>query len=163
MKKIFSLILAGAAVILISVCAFAAENIDKFFVLKAGDGVAAYEAAAFASENGFDGILVDCRNGYSEGYIDSLLSSTDGIRLFALCRSDSSAALFAKDFEYILIPAPEATEENLSALGEKAGLFLPFGSEDATKSAFELYSSGCFRVMFAENLCSSYSETGYEN
>ena len=99
MKKIFSLILAGAAVILISVCAFAAENIDKFFVLKAGDGVAAYEAAAFASENGFDGILVDCRNGYSEGYIDSLLSSTDGIRLFALCRSDSSAALFAKDFE----------------------------------------------------------------
>ena len=91
MKKIFSLILAGAAVILISVCAFAAENIDKFFVLKAGDGVAAYEAAAFASENGFDGILVDCRNGYSEDYIDSLLSSTDGIRLFALCRSDSAA------------------------------------------------------------------------
>lgn len=163
MKKLVSLIFAVAAVLALSVCAFAAENIDKLFVLNAASGASASEVGAYAAESGFDGILLDCRGGYADSYIAELSSAAEGKRLFAICHADSAAALAAKNFEYVLIPAGEASAENLSALGEKAGLFLPFGSETALASAKEFYSVGCFKALFAENLCSSYSEKSYED
>ena len=146
----------------LSVCAFAAENIDKLFVLNAASGAPASEAAAYAEENGFDGILLDCRSGCSESYMTELFSAAGGKRLFALCHADFSATLAAQNFEYVLVPAGEATEETLAALGEKAGLFLPFGGDEALEKAGELYSAGGFTVIFAENFHSSYSETNYE-
>ena len=163
MKKTVSLIFAVAAVLILSVCAFAAENTDKLFVLDAKSGASASEIAAFTEESGFNGILLDCRNGFSDSYIDELFGTVDGAKLFALCHSDSAAVLSAKNFESVLIPAMEASEENLAALGEKAGVFLPFGSEAAAARATELYSSNLFNIIFAENLCSSYSENGYED
>lgn len=162
MKKLVSLIFAAAAVLALSVCAFAAENIDKLFVLNAASGAPASEAAAYAGENGFDGILFDCRSGCSESYMTELFSAAGGKRLFALCHADFSATLAAQNFEYVLVPAGEATEENLAALGKKAGLFLPFGGDEALEKAGELYSAGGFNVIFAENFHSSYSETNYE-
>ena len=163
MKKTVSLIFAVAAVLILSVCAFAAENTDKLFVLDAKSGASASEIAAFTEESGFNGILLDCRNGFSDSYIDELFGTVDGAKLFALCHSDSAAALSAKNFKSVLIPAMEASEENLAALGEKAGVFLPFGSEAAAARATELYSSNLFNVIFAENICSSYSENSYKD
>lgn len=163
MKKLVSLIFAVAAVLALSVCTFAAENIDKLFVLNAASGASASEAAAYTEESGFDGILLDCRGGYTDSYITELSAAAGSKRLFALCHADSAAALAARNFEYVLLPAGESTAENLSVLGEKAGVFLPFGNEAAAARSAELYSAGCFSVLFAENLHSSYSETSYED
>ena len=109
MKKLVSLIFAAAAVLALSVCAFAAENIDKLFVLNAVSGAPASEAAAYAEKNGFDGILLDCRSGCSESYMTELFSAAGGKRLFALCHADFAASIAEKSFEYILLPAGEAT------------------------------------------------------
>ena len=98
MKKLVSLIFAAAAVLALSVCAFAAENIDKLFVLNAVSGAPASEAAAYAEENGFDGILLDCRSGCSESYMAELFSAAGGKRLFALCHADFAASIAEKSW-----------------------------------------------------------------
>lgn len=163
MKKIFSLIFAVAAVIVFSVCAFAAENTQRLFILNAADGSSASEAAEYAAKNGFSGIALDCRNGYSDGFTAQLSEASGELRLYAICHGDVAEKLSASNFETVLIPADEASAEILSVLREKAGVLLPFGNESAAENAEKLYSDGCFKTLFAEIPLSSYSKEGYES
>lgn len=163
MKKIISLLFAVISVMALSVYSFAKESIDRFFILDAGDGTTASVVTDFAIENKFTGILVDCRNGFSSGYIDELLSDSENIKYFALCHSDSATELSSMGFEFVIVLADEASEEVISSLGKKAGLFIPFENEVAFEKASELCSANSISVVFAENLLSSYSEEGYEH
>lgn len=162
MKKLISLLFAVAAISALSVCAPAKESIDRFFILDSADGESPSAVTAFAEENGFTGILVDCRNGFSAEYTDEILSGAENIKYFALCHSDVAYELSLKSFDFVLVPANEASNELFSSLGKKAGLFIPFDHDMNFEKASELCSANGISVVFAENLLSSYSENGYE-
>ena len=169
MKKLISLVFAAALAFALAVGAFAAETPQRLFVLDASDGVSYSEAAGYAAENGFSGVLLDLRGG-DEKTVKAFAPAEGESPLSVYLLTDSaSAEAFAKTAEEngnlagIILPAGEATEEILSSLSEKfgserVGLFLPFGDDEAFEGAKGL-SAG---IVFAENLLSSYSEHGYE-
>lgn len=169
MKKIISAIFAAAFVFIFAAGASAAETPQRLFVLDGADGVSYSEAAGYAAENGFSGVLLDCR-GSDEKYIKAFAPAEgeSALSVYVLAGADDAEA-FAKAAEEngnlfgIIVPAGEAREELMASLSEKfgaerTGIFLPFGDEGAFEKAKEL-SAG---IAFAENLLSCYSEHGYE-
>ncbi len=170
MKKIFSLIFAAALLIALSINAAAAESPLRLFKLDTESNATYSEVSGYATQNGFSGVLLDCRKDGADEYIKNFApnNSESSISVYILADVENAAA-FAEIADKngvlggIIVPSNEASAELFSSLSsrfgeEKVGIFVPFGEE----SVFESSSGLSFGMIFIENLLSCYSEYGYE-
>ncbi len=170
MKKIISLIFAVTILLALGVTSAAAEAPNRLFKLNAENRISYAEASSYAEQNGFSGVLLDCRSDGADEYIKSFIPAENDFSLsvYILTRAENAEAYAetaskSVNLGGIIIPVSEASEVLLDELSEKfgedrIGIFLPFGDESAFKNATGL---SC-RIVFAENLLSCYSEYGYE-
>ncbi len=165
MKKFVSFIITLFLITVLSVNAFAFDNPEKLFIVKGQSSISESDVVSYATEKGFDGVVIDLRN-------------CDSIALYekisVLCEEKLSVYVFG-DFS-LLEKLPESaniivdtniSEENLSALSAKHGfeniaVFLPFDDENAVSSSRYFYEKGYISTVFAENLLSCNSKYGYE-
>ncbi len=163
MKKIVSIVFSVFLIFAFGVCTFAAEEPQRLFILSPDDGISAEEAAAYAKENSFDGIVIDLRKGGSSKYYSGFAFSEE-LEIYVFGGEDILSEVPSGTK---IIVESKISEEALSPLSEKHGkeniaVYLPFGDENALASAEYFYGKGYFKTLFVENLLSCYSEYGYE-
>ena len=166
MKKFVSLIFAVSAIFLLSITTFGAEVPLRLFSV--GEEASPEEVCSFASENGFNGILLDLSKSDSASLYSDYISTVNGIEdfeIYALVNEKNLEEL--KPGNYVVFSngiSEEAISEYFSASGsnDRLSFFIPFGDEKALETAEYLYGKGYFKTLFIENLFSCHSEYGYE-
>lgn len=158
MKKFVSFLFALSLAFIFSVTANAEEKIPRLFSVVPDENTEAAEIIQFASENNFNGILLDLRKSGSLDFYEEFSSaSAENFEVYVLA-DESVLRELSSDAKAVFVAG--ISEESLSYLSDKFGfnnlaLFLPFGAE------YPQYSES-FSTVFAEILLSSHSEYGYE-
>lgn len=162
MKKSVSVLVAVIAALLISVTALASEDPMKLFEVDPKEGFSAEEVFSYAKENGFDGILLDYTDKRSADFYDEFSAlSGDGLTVYFL--ADENCAKDLAPGSRIVFRSGVSEETISSFSGEKVSLLLPFDDKKALSDAKYFYEKGYFKTVFAENLLSCNSESGYED
>lgn len=170
MKKFISVIFAAAFIVLLSVTAFAAGSDERLFISAAKDEVSYSELSAYAAENGFTGIVLDCRGGDYSSYVGGISAGNgeSAASVWIFCSGENAAALAEKLsgkglLGGIIVDISEASSISGTSFGEAAkAVFVPFGTVDELSAYSETVSGGGFDTVFVENLLSCYSDEGYE-
>ncbi|MBR5310928.1 MAG: N-acetylmuramoyl-L-alanine amidase [Oscillospiraceae bacterium] len=159
MKKLISILFALILVFAFGITANAEEKMPRLFIVVPDETTNAEEIITFASENGFNGILLDLRKSASADiYSDFSSFAIEGFSVYVLA-DESVLNEIPKEAKAVFEAG--LSDEAVSSLCEKFGaknlsLFLPFGKEYNGESKF-------FSSVFTEVLLSSHSEYGYED
>ncbi|MBQ5322953.1 MAG: hypothetical protein J6J07_05890, partial [Oscillospiraceae bacterium] len=139
MKKFVSLIFAISAIFLLSITTFGAEVPLRLFSV--GEEASPEEVCSFASENGFNGILLDLSKSDSASLYSDYVSTVNGIKdfeIYALVNEKNLEEL--KPGNYVVFSngiSAESISEYFSTSGsnDRLSFFIPFGDEKALETA----------------------------
>ena len=154
---------AVSLVFILAVTANAEEKMPRLFSVAPDENTEAAEIIRFASENNFNGILLDLRKSDSLDFYEEISSvSSEGFEVYVLAKESLLKEL---SFGTKAVFECGISEEAVASVSEKIGaenlsVLLPFGYDFSSSEA--LFEKGYFSGIFAEILLSCHSEYGYE-